>query len=624
MVTAFDRFRLPVEAWRRPKAEPPLEWVPRNVYFSAADGAVAGHYSFTRFPYVRRVFEAVTDPEVETVVLSWATQTGKTSAVLAVICWVIRNDPCSIMVGSANQAMAQAHSETKLQPMLEACPAIARRLAPKHRRKWWLLDLGGARVWYAWPGSKGTISDRSVKYLFINELGLWDVPESLEGDPLQMILDRTKAFPFPGRKIVLEGKPTVVGDCRLTAWMERSTDERYHVPCQACGHYQPLVFGSRDERGGIKFERGSEPEADLELARRTTRYECVACGHRHAEEAKILMLNAGVWAAKGEQIAADGARMGAAVREKRVTGLGLSSLYSTIATWSDYAGRWLQVQGSLQEVRAFLNGWAAEAWVPRARRSRVDDVAAHCDDYLRGQVPAATRWLIVSCDVQESSIFWVLRAWAAGGDSWLVDYGQVASFADLEATVIGNQWETEGELFRVAAVLVDSSYRTQEVYAFAARRQPVTWPCRMEKQYTQAGLVRLAAVKEWGISLINVDSGQARDQLYEGRLPIQKGGRGYWALPQNVGRDYLVSLAAWERREDGRDPYGRMRRRWVSHSQEHEHLADCEILQEVAAIYYRFAEAAAGQEPPPREQERSGSMGWRTDDGRPWFVGRRT
>uniref|UniRef100_UPI0032B2F688 terminase gpA endonuclease subunit n=1 Tax=uncultured Limnobacter sp. TaxID=199681 RepID=UPI0032B2F688 len=82
-------------------------------------------------------------------------------------------------------------------------------------------------------------------------------------------------------------------------------------------------------------------------------------------------------------------------------------------------------------------------------------------DYERGEIRGKYRLLGV--DVQRNYLVWVCRGFDVDGTSWLIDNGTAAVFEDLTALM---------ERYEVSRGIIDTGYRTQEVYEFIHNSRP--------------------------------------------------------------------------------------------------------------------------------------------------------
>ena len=93
-------------------------------------------------------------------------------------------------------------------------------------------------------------------------------------------------------------------------------------------------------------------------------------------------------------------------------------------------------------------------------------------------------------DVQRSVFYWVVRGFDRDGTSYLVDHGTAVSFDDLSSL---------GETYECAYGIVDTGYRTQEMYEEIHQRRPFWFGAkgfeRMPQPYKMTGVDPFAVVQ---------------------------------------------------------------------------------------------------------------------------------
>ena len=135
------------------------QWADRYRRLSAESAAEPGRWSTSRAEYQRGMMDAVSDPDVLTVVLMTSAQVGKTELINNVVGFHIHQDPAPMLVVQPTLDMAQTWSKDRLAPTLRDTPVLdekvkdarardsvtpycirrspavtSRRVAPTHRR----------------------------------------------------------------------------------------------------------------------------------------------------------------------------------------------------------------------------------------------------------------------------------------------------------------------------------------------------------------------------------------------------------------------------------------------------------------------------------------------------------
>lgn len=575
-----------LEAWKPKHVEPITDWVTKNIFFDGKTSAVPGPWDHHAFPYSKAVLQAFDDPKIRGIVLPWGTRLGKTTIITGVLGSNAAQDPCPMMIGHPDADSAKEYVGTKLIPMIEKIASLKHKIPPPTKRNFNYLDLGESIIYQAWSGARRTVSGRSARVLCITEANLWTTDESQEGDPVEMALDRLKDF--ADAKWIVEGKPTTDGQCRVYKFYNMSDKRRYHVPCPLCGHFQPLDLGTKHSDHGLKFKTRDNGTVDES----TVFYQCFKCYGKFDHNHKFKMNLRGVWCAEGQVVEKNGELQGLPVNNTNIAGFQLSSLYSRVLTWYECAEKFVQASRNGQDaLKNYVQGWLAETWKVEARRVHDDELEPHMLDYELGTVPGDAALLVLAADVQLDHLWYVIRAYGAWGQSWLVRYGRIDTIDAIDGLVLNQFYRgRNNEAYPINLVMVDiaDGNKKAEVFEYCLQRQPWAVPVRGVKQYQQAALVHVSSIQHAGaeIPMWTIDAGHSRDNFYDRRLRITQGSPGFFAFSKHVGGEYLQGLLAWEREEKENKRTGLNESRWKSKSKRFEHLGDCENMCEAAAVHY--------------------------------------
>ena len=170
----------------------------------------------------------------------------------------------------------------------------------------------------------------------------------------------------------------------------------------------------------------------------------------------------------------------------------MSQLISPKRSWGTIAAEFLVANESRETLKAFLNTVLAELWKEIGTAPDWEKIYLRKEDYALGIVPAKGLLLVAGVDVQDDRLEVEIKAYGRGKESWSVDYrviqvpdqaGQPLKtsspevWQELEA-VLAADWPREsGGTMPIMAMTIDSGYRPQMVYDFAARHpQPAHGP----------------------------------------------------------------------------------------------------------------------------------------------------
>ena len=100
------------------------EWADTYRILSSESSAEPGRWSTSRAEYQRGMMDAVSDPDIETVVLMTGAQIGKTELLNNVVAYHIHQDPAPILVVQPTLEMAQTWSKDRLAPCIRDTPVL--------------------------------------------------------------------------------------------------------------------------------------------------------------------------------------------------------------------------------------------------------------------------------------------------------------------------------------------------------------------------------------------------------------------------------------------------------------------------------------------------------------------
>src|SRR5574343_609862 len=217
----------------------------------------------------------------------------------------------------------------------------------------------------------------------------------------------------------------------------------WHVPCPFCGQFQPLrwsreyCFGFQDAkyRGGdgeqhpvgeVQWEGGSDANHEQIAA---ARYVCGACGEGWTTQQKNEAVQVGQWLPRAEL---NGFERNVAFHVNRIYSLFAGGRLEAIT------GDWINIhridnreQRNLR-LQGFINSTLAEPWVNKIVASSLSDIYKATVDLDPHVVPVEAVALTCFVDVQKYGRWFAVRAWAKDFTSWLIHYGNLSTWDDVE------------------------------------------------------------------------------------------------------------------------------------------------------------------------------------------------
>jgi phage terminase large subunit GpA-like protein len=342
----------------------------------------------------------------------------------------------------------------------------------------------------------------SIQALLRDEIDGWPDTVGKDGDPIKLSADRTAAYES-SRKILDISTPLVLGQSKIAKRFALGDQRRYFVCCVACGFAQVLRWKRTDRDGvvsGIVWDMD-----DGRMVPGSVRYLCEKCGHAHTNDDKTRLLSpehGAEWRPTAESATPN------------MRSYHISALYSPVGmqTWDACVQKWLEawddernIPRDMAALQVFYNNVLGEPFELRGDKLRFDQVSSHRRHFFRyGEVPNqhASQYcggnvLVLTCavDVHSDNLAVGVIGWCRDRRPLLVDYwrfgtdskspGNTEQVDDPQTwtklrDVLENKVYTadDGKRYRVQLSLVDSGYRTEQVYRFCAEYQAGVIPVK--------------------------------------------------------------------------------------------------------------------------------------------------
>lgn len=574
------------DAIQRPEAIPVGAWAEKHLVLSEIFTNWYGPLQLDRTPYMRDPLEAFLDPASEDLTFCFASQVGKTLLLMLIIGYIIDQDPGPTLFVMPTDKLVEDFADQRLKFLINDNP-ILRRHRVRDEKKFTASEMTFQRMklWLVGSGSAAELSSRSVRYLILDEVDKF--PRMLRHEAGAVALAEKRVRTFKGRRKIIRASTPTTDDGSIWASFKLGDQRYYWVPCPHCGELQTL---KAEQLRFPQEARSPAGEWDFDLVEDRTFYECAHCKSAILDKQKPAMLRGGEWRA---------ARPG-----RRRRSWHLSALYSSWVSFGEFAVSFLSKKDEADELRDHMNSFEAMPWQLVGKEAKEDDILRHRGDYPIGTCPAEPLAVVLTADVQEHSIYCLVRGWGRFETSWLIAYGVLPDLSAL-AYVAGNVYQSPTGELRVTHAFIDSGYATDEVYKFC--RQSGFTPVKGVDQQSQP--IRWSAADD--LPLMTLDASYFKDSLQH-RLKIAPTDPGAWHLPADTDPAYARHLTA-ETLVKKRDPLkGTVKRFWKK-SRSDNHWLDCEVYQLAAA------RAIGVRDMQPRKQKQGRST-LTTPDGRPYLI----
>ena len=490
--------------------------------------SLPGKWSNNVTPYLIEIMDSFNDPYIQQINFCKPTQVGGTEALINMLGWVITENPSPTMIIYPSDDLAKDVSNDKLKPAFRKSPQI-RESFYENTSKELNLKFRGMNLYLRGAGSPGKLASKAIKFLMFDEIDKMGGASKKEASPYNLALERTKTFKL-NRKIYTCSTPTLKNNYVWTLHEAAEEQRYYFVPCPHCGEYIELKWKQ------VKFAKDEDKKMSNVQRAKTAIYICQECGCGIEDKDKGRMLRHGEWRSTKND------------KDTKVQSISfwINSLYSIFVTWEDAAKEFLDSRNDPERLQNFVNSWLAEPWEDTKLKTSSETVMERQTDTEELIVPAWTRFLTGGVDVQETSLYWTIRAWGNGITSQNIAHGQAYSFAEVER-VMNLEYTREDEKTEIVRLaLIDSGYNVDDVYDFCANNSDWALPSKGSSNPTishyKLSKINRVNSKAHGMNLVIVDTGKYKDMI-AARMRRQNG-EGSWMVYKNCDEDYAEQVTA--------------------------------------------------------------------------------
>lgn len=537
------------------------EWAEKYRMMDSKSSAMPGSWSNSVTPYLVGIMDEFNNYETEEIIFAKPTQVGGTETLQNMVGYIVAQDPSPTMIVYPTDVLAKSVSENRLQPMLRATPETARKFNESSP----LLELQFDGMYLSLVGSNSpsSLASKPIRFLMLDEVDKYPGASNREADPIKLARERTKTF--HNKKIYMTSTPTLKTGHIWKAKEGADIEKHYFVPCPHCGEFIEFKFQN------IRFpdDEGMGYADRAELAT----YCCQECGCYITDNDKHNMLKLGEWRTVRHN-----------TKHVRKVAFWINTLYSPFVRWSQIVKEFLTTKDDPEEFQNFVNSWLAEPWEDTRLKTSADLVLERRTELPEYTVPSWAKLITAGVDVQETSLYWTIRAWGDYLTSQNIAYGQALSFEEIDRIMNLEYMNEDGDAMVVNLCLVDSGDQTDTVYDFCTCHSEYALPVKGANG-SQLSSFRLSKINmkgssAYGMTLVLIDGGKYKDMI-AGRMQ-RKNGRGSWMVHKGCDYEYAAQVTA-EHKVSVKNN-GVVRQVWqLKHSHGDNHYLDTEVYAFAAA-----------------------------------------
>lgn len=539
------------------------EWAEKYRMLDSKTSAMPGPWRNEKTPYLREIMDEFINYDTEEIIFCKPSQVGGTEAMQNMFGYVIQQDPSPTLIVYPTDTLAESISKNRLEPMIRASKPL-RKLYNENESSKLELQFEGMYLSLNGANSPSALASKAIKYLFLDEVDKYPGASKKEADPIRLARERTKTFTNQ-RKIYMTSTPTLQTGHIWQALQGADIEKHYFVPCPHCGEYIELKFSN------LRFPSGD----DLDNSERADMavYVCQECGCKITDQDRDNMIRYGEWREVRRNTKAS----------KKVA-FWINTLYSPFVRFSEIVKEFLDSKDNPDLLQNFVNSWLAEPWEDTKLKTDADMVMERQTDLPQLVVPSWARYLTAGVDVQETCLYWTIRAWGPYITSQNIAHGQALSFQDIESTMNTPYLTESGEQVIVSLCLVDSGYDADSTYDFCATNSewamPVKGASNPMMSHFKTSKINKVDSKAYGMNLVLVDGDKYKDMIAS-RMR-KDNGKGAWMVYEGCDREYAEQVTSEHKVNEKSG--SRVVQRWrPKHSHIDNHYLDCEVYSLAAA-----------------------------------------
>ncbi|MGL4966149.1 MAG: phage terminase large subunit family protein [Inquilinus sp.] len=465
-----------------PERKTVSQWAGEKREVSAEGGSPQpGKWDNDLAPYLVEIMDclSLTD-RCRSVVFKKSAQVAGTEAGLNLFGYVVDQHQAPMMIVLPSLDEAKKYVKVKLQPAIDATPALFTRVREQKSRDedgstTSLKKFRGGYCQITGANSSKGLQMLSARVVIYEEVSEWPFDVDGRGDPVDLAHARTTAW-TRNRKEFFCSTPGLKGSCRISAIYAASDQRRYYVPCPHCGAYQVLKWEN------LKWDQERAPYG--------AHFLCAAKGCRIDPHHKRVMVATGRWVKTfadddgvipPDVIAPDDLdawRSRSSVGKE--PGFAIWQAYSPFVPWDDTAKEYFDSRGDQAKEKVFVQQRLGEDYEEKGDSPDDEILMLRRQPYPMGRLPPGALVLTGMADVQGNRIEWSVYGWGIDLQGWLVDRGIIEGDPEEDAVwtqlgaVTERQYEDwQGRLWPIEAFGVDSGFLSHRVYLFCRGRPRV-------------------------------------------------------------------------------------------------------------------------------------------------------
>lgn len=394
----------------------PLDWLSDNVRLPHS--ARSTRFDPGNAPWLNQIVRSVTDDRVKQIVVKAPTGGGKTTLLELIVPWIIAQQPGPMLVIGQTDETTKEWAESRLIPILESCPPVAKLFPSDRHLKRKTSILFPHMAMFLSGANLSSLQEKSMRYCYGDECWRWDA--GMIGELKKRHHDRWN------RKTILCSQAGNAGEDFDVEFTDGTIHE-WGTECESCGAWHKYLWNSI-RYNEAKTEAG---EWDWQQVASSVRHQCPHCEFATLDTAHGRR----GMSSRGRYEVQDG--------NQPISGC-VSFTWSALGVWwipwADLVIEWLKAQeskrrGMSDPLRQFVQKRLAQSWRAEQETPEMNLTAGdyYLADHIDGQAIDNEVKRIMAIDRQRDHFWATIRAFRVDGSSRLLWAGKVLTSENLRA-----------------------------------------------------------------------------------------------------------------------------------------------------------------------------------------------
>ena len=431
------------------------EWAEQEFFLSAESSSRPG--KFTPHGFQREILDAMCDDMTQRVVLMKSARIGYNIMLSAMVGYDIAENPCTTLIYSPNDKLAQLLGKTSIEPMIRDNPIVKQRLQTTanstRKEKITFKQFHGGYLEILSAGTPNNYAQRTARKVVVDELARYET--SIEGDVVDLIYKRCSDY--YNNKILIGSSPTVKSRDLIGKEYEKTDKRVCKYPCPECGTKFEIIFSN------LKWKKENN-----NVIKESVGFECKQCKMLITQKWHKWLDKRCEWEATKPEV-------------KRSKGFLLNALmgFSPNSSWHMVVDEFLRVKDDPLALQTFTNTTLGEVWDDGIMTKADHNLLLNRkEDYAPHDISDDAYVITAGVDTQNDRLEMIVIAHGLNRERWILDrhiiFGDPSDeqvWKDLETIYDNSRYTSSRGDMGIYAMSIDSGgSRTSFVYEFCKPR----------------------------------------------------------------------------------------------------------------------------------------------------------